>query len=81
MGLLDPKGQFVGPNALVGADYATYYGYTRRFNIIDDGAVTYFNNTEVNIGASFIVGGQVPRDSDSDGVIDGVDKCPGTPIG
>lgn len=40
-----------------------------------------FSNFEANIGASFIVGGPVPRDSDSDGVLDGLDKCPGTPLG
>ncbi len=40
-----------------------------------------FNNFETNIGASFILGGRTPRDSDSDGVIDGLDKCPGTPLG
>lgn len=40
-----------------------------------------YTNFEASIGASFIVGGGVPRDSDSDGVIDGVDKCPGTPLG
>lgn len=40
-----------------------------------------FNNFEANIGATFILGGEVPRDSDGDGVIDGIDKCPGTPLG
>jgi outer membrane protein OmpA-like peptidoglycan-associated protein len=40
-----------------------------------------FFNPEASIGIDFILGGATPRDSDSDGVIDGVDKCPGTPIG
>ena len=40
-----------------------------------------FSNFEANIGASFILGGEVPRDSDGDGVLDGIDKCPGTPMG
>jgi OOP family OmpA-OmpF porin len=40
-----------------------------------------FNNLEVGVGATFILGGTVPRDTDSDGVVDGADKCPGTPLG
>ena len=47
----------------------------------DDEFVDSFTNFEASLGASFIVGGGVPRDSDSDGVVDGVDKCPGTPLG
>jgi len=34
----DPKGLFVGPNARAAYDYATFYGYTRALNIVDDGS-------------------------------------------
>jgi outer membrane protein OmpA-like peptidoglycan-associated protein len=40
-----------------------------------------FSNLEGGLGVTFIVGGGTPRDSDGDGVIDGLDKCPGTPLG
>lgn len=50
-------------------------------SISESGFDSSFNNFEGSIGMSFIVGGGVPRDSDSDGVIDGDDKCPGTPLG
>lgn len=54
----------------------------RALNSIDDDQFpTGYTNFEASVGASFIVGGGVPRDSDSDGVVDGVDKCPGTPLG
>ncbi|MEM7245932.1 MAG: OmpA family protein [Acidobacteriota bacterium] len=47
----------------------------------DDDFGGSFGNTEASVGASFILGGATPRDSDSDGVIDRYDKCPGTPLG
>ena len=40
-----------------------------------------FFNPEASIGLDLILGGETPRDSDSDGVIDRFDKCPGTPLG
>jgi OOP family OmpA-OmpF porin len=46
----------------------------------DDFSSSFFN-PEASIGMSFILGGPTPRDSDMDGVIDGIDKCPGTPVG
>jgi len=55
----------------------------RDVQSLDDGDFDgeKFNNLEGDIGVTFIVGGAVPRDSDSDGVLDGIDRCPGTPIG
>ena len=50
-------------------------------SISDDDFDTSFSNLEATVGVSFIVGGPVLRDSDSDGVIDDHDKCPGTPLG
>ncbi len=73
---------FGGGTRLMIQDYIGVRFDVRAVNSIDDDQFpTGYTNFEASIGASFIVGGGVPRDSDSDGVIDGVDKCPGTPLG
>lgn len=73
---------FGGGTRIMAADFVGVRFDVRALTSIDDDDFGgSFTNWEASVGATFIVGGGVPRDTDSDGVIDGIDKCPGTPLG
>ena len=70
-----------GTRIMVGSVAGIRFDLRDYTSIEDDDFGTSFNNLEATIGATFIMGGPTLRDSDSDGVIDDWDKCPGTPLG
>jgi outer membrane protein OmpA-like peptidoglycan-associated protein len=78
----DTTGTIGGGTRLMIADWIGIRGDVRYTSSLDSKDFDEsFGNFEGGLGVTFILGGGTPRDSDSDGVIDGLDKCPGTPLG